>query len=71
MCNIRETIQQAILSMEFPFNLSDLFYTLHKNYKIEDRALIIEVLDELCENGMIDYSEVHDDCWAFEVVRPA
>ena len=71
MNNLRGTVRSVILSMERPFNLSDLFYTLWKNYRIQDRTLILEVLDELCENGMIDYSEVNDDCWAFEVVCPA
>lgn len=65
---VRKIVRRTILQMERPFNVADLFYKLKKNYGIGDRALILEVLDELCENGIIDYSEVKHDCWAFEVV---
>ena len=64
-----EIIRRTILSMERPFNVSDLFYTLEENHGITNRTLILEVLDELCESGIISYSEINDDCWAFEVIR--
>lgn len=67
----RTIIREVILGMERPFNVSDLFYKLDANHGIRNRPLILEVLDELCDSGIIDYSEVNDDCWAFEVVRPA
>lgn len=70
MNDLQQTIRNVILSMERPFNLSDLFYTLRENYEIRNRVLVLWVLDELCENGMINYSEVNNDCWAFEVIRP-
>lgn len=67
----RTIIREVILGMERPFNVSDLFYRLDKNHGIRNRPLIREVLDELCDSGKIDYSEINDDCWAFEVVMPA
>lgn len=60
-------IKETILEMERPFNVSDLFYRLAAK-EVTNRALILEVLDELCDNGLIDYSEIYDDCWAFSVV---
>ena len=68
---LRKTIRDAILEMERPFNVSDLFYKLKSEHNIQDRTLILEVLDELCDSGAIDYSEINDDCWAFNVVRIA
>ena len=68
---LRTTIREAILSMERPFNISDLFYKLEANHGIRNRPLILEILDELCDNGVIDYSEINDDCWAFNVVTLA
>ena len=68
---LRKTIRETILEMERPFNVSDLFYKLESAHNIQDRTLILEVLDELCDSGAIDYSEINDDCWAFNVVRIA
>ena len=68
---LRKIIRETILQMERPFNVSDLFYKLDSVYGIRNRALILEVLDELCDSGAIDYSEINDDCWAFNVVRIA
>lgn len=67
----RAIIREVILGMERPFNVSDLFYKLDVKHEIRNRPLILEVLDELCDSGIIDYSEINDDCWAFEVVRSA
>lgn len=68
---LRKIIRETILRMERPFNVSDLFYRLDSENMIQNRALILEVLDELCDSGVIDYSEINDDCWAFNVVRSA
>lgn len=67
----RRTIRRTILSMERPFNVVDLFYTLEKDHGIQDRKLILDTLDEMCESGEISYSEIYDDCWAFAVVAGA
>lgn len=65
----RAIIRQTILTMDRPFNMSDLFYLLETTYQITNRQLILNIVEELCESGVIKYSEVIDDCWAFEVVR--
>ena len=65
---LRKIIRETILEMERPFNVSDLFYKLNHAHNIRNRTLILEVLDELCDSGVIDYSEINDDCWAFNVV---
>lgn len=67
MNQVCETIQAVILEMDRPFNISDLFYILETEYNIQNRPLILAMLDELCESGALDYSEVNDDCWAFSV----
>lgn len=68
---MRVIIEATILNMERPFNVSDLFYKLEKVYQIRNRALILEVLDELCDSGQLLYSEINDDCWAFRVKNVA
>ena len=64
----RAIIRQTILSMERPFNVSNLFYLLETKCHITNRQLILNVLEELCESGVIKYSEIIDDRWAFAVV---
>lgn len=68
--DLSRIIKETILEMERPFNVSDLLYRLALK-KVTNRTLILEVLDELCDNGLIDYSEINDDCWAFSVIRTA
>ena len=65
----RAIIRQTILTMDRPFNVSELFYLLETKYEIKNRQLILNIVEELCESGVIKYSEVIDDCWAFEFVR--
>ncbi len=64
----RAIIRQTILSMERPFNVSNLFYLLETKCHITNRQLILNILEELCESGVIKYSEIIDDRWAFAVV---
>lgn len=60
-------ISKTILSMNIPFKLSDLYERL-ATQGIRDHALILDVLNELYENGLVDYSSVEDD--TFESRRP-
>lgn len=64
------TIRQTILAMEKPFCIADLFIALDSR-GVDDRNLILEVLDELYERGLIEYRRregvVDDPKWAFHV----
>jgi hypothetical protein len=62
-------IFQRILTIRGVFNLTDLFYLMNVNYEINNRSLIMNVLDELCENGLVKYIETSDNRWGFRVVR--
>lgn len=68
MENIRSTIRQTILSLEKPFCIADLFIVLN-SIGIKDRDLILEVLDELYDRGLVDYRRqegvVGNPKWAF------
>lgn len=58
-------IKDAILEIDKPFNKTDLFYYLKTYYNIDNQRLTCEVLDDLCENGILKYVEINDNCWAF------
>ena len=62
---VKTDIATLILEMEKPFRLSDLFTRCEQNLNVHNRELILDVLDELCDCGAIEYSEINDDCWAF------
>lgn len=70
MKNVCMKIQQTILAMEKPFCITDLFVVLDSE-GITDRDLILEILDELYERGIIEYRRregvVDDPKWAFHV----
>lgn len=70
MENVCTKIRQTILSMEKPFCITDLFAALNSE-GIDDRDLILEILDELYERGIIEYRRregiIDDPKWAFYV----
>lgn len=68
LAELRRCIREVILKMKQPFNTSDLYYKLKVDHGILNRILINEVLDELCDSGAVDYSEIGNDVWAFSVV---
>lgn len=68
MKSVCTKIRQTILAMEKPFCITDLFIALDSE-GITDRDLILEILDELYERGVIEYrcreGIVDDPQWAF------
>lgn len=71
---IRLNLRNKILAMEKPFCLSDLYYCMEMD-GFTDRKMILQVLDELYEDGFIKYDRVNeivdepdsDIFWAFHV----
>jgi hypothetical protein len=64
MISTTQTIRTEILNMQRPFRLSDLFIRLGRK-GIDDQELIMQVLDDLRDAGLVKYSEIEDDCWAY------
>ena len=56
-CNDVDYIRKAILAMDKPFCLTDLYLRL-EGTGITDRRLILRVLDELDEEGLIEYDRL-------------
>lgn len=53
-------IRRVILEMERPFKMSDLFSAL-KEKSIYDKWLILSVLEQLMNSGLVTTSDVEDD----------
>lgn len=60
----KDRIAELIIEIEKPFSLAGLFFVCHKK-GITDKDLVLEVLEELCDLGIINYSEIQDECWAY------
>lgn len=58
-------ISRTILNMDIPFKLSQLYEVL-ENKGITDRELILDVLNQLYEKGLVDYASVEDDTLEYE-----
>lgn len=58
-------ISRTILNMEIPFKLSELYAVLEEK-GITDRELILDVLNQLYERGLVDYASVEDDTFEYE-----
>ncbi len=65
----RRIIRKTILGMQKPFSLIDLYYILEKDHEISNRTLICNVLDELCDSGVVEFFEVNSSRWAYRVKR--
>lgn len=63
--NTEMTICNIILSMEQPFKITQLFKETDK-YGISNRDLVLDILGQLCESGIIKYSEIDNDVWAYK-----
>lgn len=58
-------ISRTILNMEIPFKLSQLYEVLERK-GITDKELILDVLNQLYEKGLVDYASVEDDTLEYE-----
>ena len=67
MKNEHDMILNGILEFDKPFNLADLYYKFSKISTI-NRIKIRNILDDLCDSGRVEYSEIDSDIWGFEVV---
>lgn len=65
---VESIIQKTILEMDKPFLMSELFEKLFE-VGITDGAIILDVLDQLLNSGLVSYSDIQDDmavyCSAF------
>lgn len=68
MTNIKINMEMEacdiILGMDRPFRVSQLLNEAERR-GISDKDLVLDVLDQLCESGIIKYSEVENDVWAY------
>ena len=60
MDRILNLIKKTILEIEKPFLMSDLFDVLEKK-GVRDRRLILRVLDQLLDDGLVDYKDLSND----------
>ena len=60
-------ISKAILVQRKPFKISELVNRLHKR-GITNHWLILHELNELVEHGLVKYSQIKENVWAYYVV---
>ena len=62
--NIETEVCDIILGMDRPFRVSQLLNEACRR-GISNKDIVLDVLDQLCESGIIRYSEVENDVWAY------
>lgn len=65
--NLEMVICNIILSMERPFSVSQLINEM-SSQGITNNELVLDLLGQLCESGVIKYSEIDDDIWAYKKI---
>lgn len=65
-------IKKVILKMDKPFDISDLFIKLKREYNITDKTKILIVLSVLVDCELVNYSEIKcsdsEDYWAYRSI---
>ena len=61
-----QAIRKAIIQMEKPFCKADLINRLKKQ-GFENKGLIIEIFNEMFDEGLIKYEVFPGGAWAFKV----
>lgn len=55
---VKHLIRWVILLRDKPFVVSDLFQLLRQEYGIEDRMLVLDILNDLIDSGLVECSDV-------------
>ncbi len=63
--DIKAKISSTILNMKKPFKLSQLYQVLEKE-GITSKTLILDVLNQLYESGLVDRTDVEDDVFEYK-----
>lgn len=63
--NLEMLICDSILNMDRPFKISQLLNIMEAK-GVNNKQLVLDILDQLCDSGLIKYSEIEDDIWAYK-----
>ena len=57
------------MNMDHPFDQMELYKKLYDDYRIKDRVLITDMLDDFAIAGRLDYVQIAPNRWGFVVKR--
>lgn len=66
--NLELQICSIILSMKNPFSVYELLVRTDSQ-QIKNRDFVLDVLNQLCESGIVKYYEVQDNIWKYKIVN--
>ena len=70
MSNNRDFIIQTILDMDKPFPISELFHKFQCK-KITEKQLVLDILHQLLDSGLVEFSEIIDDMAIYQLSQTA
>lgn len=62
----KQKIARYIIDLKNSFKVSELYQKLEENNISTDKEIILDVLDELYQNGLVDGKELEDGNWGYE-----
>ena len=54
--------------MKNPFSVYELL-VITDSQQIKNRDFVLDVLNQLCESGIVKYYEVQDNIWKYKIVN--
>lgn len=62
----KQKIARYIIDLKNPFKVSELYQKLEENNISTDKEIILDVLNELYQNGLVDGKELEGGNWGYE-----
>ena len=66
--NLELQICSIILNMKNPFSVYELLMRTDSQ-QIKNRDFVLDVLNQLCESGIVKYCEVKNNIWKYKIVN--
>ena len=64
----KQKIARYVIDLKSPFKVSELYRMLEEDNISTDKEIILDVLDELYQNGHVNGKELEDESWGYESV---
>lgn len=64
----KQKIARYIIDLKSPFKVSELYRMLQEDNVSTNKEVILDVLDELYQNGHVNGKELEDGSWGYESV---
>lgn len=64
----RQRIYKYVLGLKLPFRVSDIIIWANRNNISDEDGIVEQIVDDMKDKGLIKYSEIERNVWAYNTV---